>query len=115
MLPGANGGVEWSPCALYPGRSCLYYVNLHQPMNYTVKHESWDDYRTRYSKAPNMWLGGAFVAIQGEKQWGNVIAVNIDREDRLEGQDRPADDRRRADDGGRPHLRRRGQRPLQGL
>jgi alcohol dehydrogenase (cytochrome c) len=78
MLPGANGGVEWSPCALNPETRLFYCVNLHQPMNYIVKHEAWDDYRTRYAKAPNMWLGGAFVAIEGEKQWGNITAVNID-------------------------------------
>ena len=78
MLPGANGGVEWSPCAFNPGTRLEYCVNLHQPMNYIVKHETWEDYRKRYAQAPNMWLGGAFVAIEGEKQWGNVSAVNID-------------------------------------
>ncbi|MBV8652224.1 MAG: PQQ-binding-like beta-propeller repeat protein, partial [Alphaproteobacteria bacterium] len=78
MLPGANGGVEWSPCAMNPATRLFYCVNLHQPMHYIVKHEGWDDYRTRYAKAPNMWLGGAFVAIEGEKQSGNVTAVNVD-------------------------------------
>jgi alcohol dehydrogenase (cytochrome c) len=78
MLPGANGGVEWSPCAFDPATRLEYCVNLHQPMNYIVKHESWEDYRTRYAKAPNMWLGGAFVAIPNEKQYGNISAVNVD-------------------------------------
>jgi alcohol dehydrogenase (cytochrome c) len=78
MLPGANGGVEWSPCAFNPGTRLNYCVNLHQPMNYIVKHETWDDYRTRYTQAPNMWLGGAFVAVAGEKQAGNMSAVNVD-------------------------------------
>ncbi len=78
MLPGANGGVEWSPCAFNPGTRLDYCVNLHQPMNYIVKHETWDDYRKRYAQAPNMWLGGAFVAIPTEKQWGNIAAVNVD-------------------------------------
>jgi glucose dehydrogenase len=78
MLPGANGGVEWSPCAFNPMTRLNYCVNLHQPMNYIVKHETWEDYRTRYAKAPNMWLGGAFVAIPNEQQWGNVSAVNVD-------------------------------------
>jgi len=78
MLPGANGGVEWSPCAMNPKTRLFYCVNLHQPMDYIVKHEAWDDYRTRYSKAPNMWLGGAFVARESEPQSGNVTAVNVD-------------------------------------
>ena len=78
MLPGANGGVEWSPCAFNPGTHLDYCVNLHQPMNYIVKHETWDDYRKRYARAPNMWLGGAFVAIAAEKQYGNISAVNVD-------------------------------------
>ena len=78
MLPGANGGVEWSPCAFNPGTHLNYCVNLHQPMNYIVKHETWDDYRKRYTQAPNMWLGGAFVAIPDEKQYGNISAVNVD-------------------------------------
>ncbi|HYM03431.1 MAG TPA: PQQ-binding-like beta-propeller repeat protein [Stellaceae bacterium] len=78
MLPGANGGVEWSPCAFNPKTRLNYCVNLHQPMNYIVKHETWDAYRTRYAQAPNMWLGGAFVAIPNETQWGNISAVNVD-------------------------------------
>ncbi|HZB90581.1 MAG TPA: PQQ-binding-like beta-propeller repeat protein [Stellaceae bacterium] len=78
MLPGANGGVEWSPCAFNPGTRLDYCVNLHQPMNYIVKHETWDDYRKRYAQAPNMWLGGAFVAIPDEKQYGIISAVDVD-------------------------------------
>jgi alcohol dehydrogenase (cytochrome c) len=32
MLPGANGGVEWSPLAVNPGLRLAYAANLHQPM-----------------------------------------------------------------------------------
>jgi glucose dehydrogenase len=32
MLPGANGGVEWSPMAIDPGLGLTYAINLHQPM-----------------------------------------------------------------------------------
>src|SRR5258708_31214853 len=78
MLPGGNGGVAWSPCAMNPATRLFYCVSLHQPMDYIVKHEAWDDYRTRYAKGPNMWLGGAFVARESEKQSGNVSAVNVD-------------------------------------
>lgn len=70
MLPGANGGVEWSPMAFNPNTHYSYAVNLHQPMNYSVEA----------SKYPNgkLWLGGAFKNVPGEEQWGNVTAVNID-------------------------------------
>jgi alcohol dehydrogenase (cytochrome c) len=70
MLPGANGGVEWSPGAFNPDIHMVYYVNLHQPMTYTVKKEPW--------AKGKLWLGGAFTAIPGEDQWGNVTAVNVD-------------------------------------
>lgn len=70
MLPGANGGVEWSPMAFNPSTHYSYAVNLHQPMTYHVQA----------SKYPNgkLWLGGAFKNVPGEEQWGNVTAVNID-------------------------------------
>src|SRR5215469_14031394 len=70
MLPGANGGVEWSPIATDPGQELAYAINLHQPMHYRVES----------SPYPNgkLWLGGAFTAIPGEKQSGNITAVNYD-------------------------------------
>lgn len=68
MLPGANGGVEWSPGAYNPDTKMSYFVNLHQPMNYAVKHTSWDKGR--------LWLAGAFTSIPGEQQWGNICAVD---------------------------------------
>jgi PQQ-dependent dehydrogenase (methanol/ethanol family) len=70
MLPGANGGVEWSPGAFNPDTRMVYYVNLHQPMTYTVKKVPWEKGK--------LWLGGAFTAIPGEEQWGNVTAVDVD-------------------------------------
>jgi alcohol dehydrogenase (cytochrome c) len=70
MLPGANGGVEWSPIATDPGQSLAYAINLHQPMNYFVEN----------SPYPNgkLWLGGAFKVIPTEAQAGNITAVNYD-------------------------------------
>jgi alcohol dehydrogenase (cytochrome c) len=70
MLPGANGGVEWSPGAFNPETRLVYYDNLHQPMTYTAKKEPW--------QKGKLWLGGAFTAIAGEDQWGNLSAVNVD-------------------------------------
>ncbi len=70
MLPGANGGVEWSPMAYNPNLHLAYALNLHQPMTYHVEA----------SKYPGgkLWLGGAFKVIEGEKQWGRLAAVNVD-------------------------------------
>jgi alcohol dehydrogenase (cytochrome c) len=68
MLPGANGGVEWSPIATDPGQALAYAINLHQPMTYRVENSSYPNGK--------LWLGGAFTAIPGEKQSGNITAVN---------------------------------------
>jgi alcohol dehydrogenase (cytochrome c) len=70
MLPGANGGVEWSPMAINPTLRLAYASNLHQPMTYHVEA----------SQYPNgkLWLGGAFKTIPAEQQWGRLVAVNID-------------------------------------
>jgi alcohol dehydrogenase (cytochrome c) len=71
MLPGANGGVEWSPMAFHPKTRLAYALNLHQPMTYHVEAAD-------YPGGSKLWLGGAFKVIPGEKQWGRVSAVNVD-------------------------------------
>ena len=68
MLPGANGGVEWSPMAINPALNLTYAINLHQPMTYHVES-------TPYPQG-KLWLGGAFKVIPEEEQWGNVTAVD---------------------------------------
>jgi PQQ-dependent dehydrogenase (methanol/ethanol family) len=70
MLPGANGGVEWSPMAIDPNHRLAYAMNLHQPMTYTVRS-------TPYPEG-KMWLGGSFDVIPEEEQWGNVTAMDYD-------------------------------------
>jgi glucose dehydrogenase len=70
MLPGANGGVEWSPMAVNPSLSLAYAVNLHQPMTYQVQSSPYPDGK--------LWLGGAFKVIPTEESFGNVTAVNYD-------------------------------------
>jgi len=68
MLPGANGGVEWSPMTVNPQLGVTYAINLHQPMTYHVQS----------SPYPNgkLWLGGAFKVIPTEEQSGNITAVD---------------------------------------
>ncbi len=68
MLPGANGGVEWSPMAVNEALDLTYAINLHQPMTYHVES-------TPYPGG-KLWLGGAFKVIPAEEQWGNVTAVD---------------------------------------
>ncbi len=68
MLPGANGGVEWSPLAVDASKSLVYAINLHQPMTYHVESTPYPDGK--------LWLGGAFKPIASEQQWGNVTAVD---------------------------------------
>jgi glucose dehydrogenase len=70
MLPGANGGVEWSPMAVNPGLHLAYAANLHQPMTYHVEASPYP--------GGKLWLGGAFKTIAGEEQSGRLVAVNLD-------------------------------------
>ncbi len=69
MLPGANGGSEWSPAAYSPQTHNMYVVALHQPMTYATHFAP-------YEKG-KLWLGSAFTAIASEEQWGNVSAVDV--------------------------------------
>jgi len=68
MLPGANGGVEWSPIATDPSKHLAFALNLNQPMNYFVDSTPYPDGK--------LWLGGAFKIIPSEQQWGQFVAVD---------------------------------------
>jgi PQQ-dependent dehydrogenase (methanol/ethanol family) len=70
MLPGANGGVEWSSMSFDVKTRLAIALNLHQPMTYHVA--------TSQYPGGKLWLGGAFKTIPTEKQWGRVSAVNVD-------------------------------------
>jgi PQQ-dependent dehydrogenase (methanol/ethanol family) len=70
MLPGANGGVEWSPMSYDAKKRLAIALNLHQPMTYHVE--------TAQYPGGKLWLDGAFKVIPTEKQAGRVSAVNID-------------------------------------
>lgn len=69
MLPGANGGAEWSPISIDPTLDYAFVAALHQPMHYKVHNAPWEKGR--------LWLGSAFVAIPGEEQYGLFSAVNL--------------------------------------
>jgi alcohol dehydrogenase (cytochrome c) len=68
MLPGANGGSEWSAPAYSPETGYLYVLGLHQPMYYKIKHQP--------LQPPALWLGGIFVGT-GEQQYGLFSAVDL--------------------------------------
>src|SRR6202167_3055147 len=68
MLPGANGGVEWSPIATDPNLGVAYALNLHHPMTYAVDSSPYPDGK--------LWLGGAFTVIPTEESWGQLAAVD---------------------------------------
>jgi alcohol dehydrogenase (cytochrome c) len=68
MLPGANGGSEWSAPAYSPETGYLYVLGLHQPMLYKSKPEP--------LKPPAFWLSGAFYS-NGEPQYGLFSAVDL--------------------------------------
>jgi len=69
MLPGANGGAEWSPSSYSPQTQMAYVAGLEQPMTYAVHSVPY--------KAGTLWLGSAFTAIPGEKQYGTFTAIDV--------------------------------------
>ena len=108
MLPGANGGVEWSPMAVNPELGYSYAVNLHQPMTYHVE---------------SFGLSGRQIVarrrLQGDPDRGAVRQRHRrqlqHRQDRLAGEDAVADDGRRAHHGRRLGVHRRRRRLVPGL
>ena len=69
MLPGANGGSEWSPMAVNPTLGYSYVMGLEQPMNY-ITHSA-------PLEKGKLWLGSAFKAVPGETQYGTFSAVDL--------------------------------------
>ena len=74
MLPGANGGQEWSPIAVHPELAYAYTVGLHQPMHYKVHYAPWENGR--------LWLGSAFIRVPDDKggysgEYGTVSAIDL--------------------------------------
>ncbi len=69
MLPGANGGSEWSPISIDPRLGYAFVAGLHQPMHYKTHSAPWEKGR--------LWLGSAFVAIPGEDQYGLFSAIDL--------------------------------------
>ena len=71
MLPGANGGAEWSPPAYSPQTHDVYVLGMDQLMNFTT---------TPATAAPgHIRLGSAFTNVKaGGLQDGRFVAINVD-------------------------------------
>lgn len=69
MLPGANGGAGWSPAAYSPRTGMAYVLGIHQPMVYTRGSQSREN--------GQLWLGGSFLHVPGEEQWGTLSAISM--------------------------------------
>jgi alcohol dehydrogenase (cytochrome c) len=70
MLPGANGGSEWSPISYDPTMHLAIVSALHQPMMYATKPQTLEP--------GALWLGSAFSGIPTEKQYGLLSAVDTE-------------------------------------
>ena len=69
MLPGANGGSEWSPMAVNPNLGYAYVMGLEQPMHYITHNAPLEKGK--------LWLGSAFKAVPGETQYGTFTAIDL--------------------------------------
>jgi alcohol dehydrogenase (cytochrome c) len=71
MLPGANGGAEWSPPAYSPQTHNLYVLAMNQLMTFTTN--------TPTAGSGQIRLGSAFANVKkGAIQNGPFVAVNMD-------------------------------------
>jgi alcohol dehydrogenase (cytochrome c) len=71
MLPGANGGAEWSPSAYSPLTHYVYVLGMDQLMRFTTQPEAYQKGRIRLGSAftnvePHGVQDGRFVAIDTE-------------------------------------------------
>src|SRR5256885_8468626 len=108
MLPGANGGQEWSPIAVHPDLAYAYTVGLHQPMHYKVHYAPWEKGR--------LWLGSAFIPVpdekggySGEDRPGSALDFNT-RQNALHPKTQPPKMGGATAPAGRPAVPRRGPR-----
>lgn len=72
MLPGANGGAEWSPPAYSPQTHSVYVMGMNQLMNFTTGNDPGYQLGT-------MRLGSAFTNVAKDPvQNGVFSAINVD-------------------------------------
>ncbi|MDX1801704.1 MAG: PQQ-binding-like beta-propeller repeat protein [Marinobacter sp.] len=72
MLPGANGGAEWSPPAFSPKNKLVYILGMDQLMNFTTDGEP-------MTLPGHIRLGSTFANVEkGGIQDGTFTAINVD-------------------------------------
>lgn len=72
MLPGANGGAEWSPPAYSPSSHTVFILGMNQLMNFTT------DGDPGYQQG-TMRLGSAFTNVSKDPlQDGTLTAIDVD-------------------------------------
>ncbi len=70
MLPGANGGSEWSPPAYSPKTQFVYVLGMNQLMTYTKEENS--------PPVPGqIRLGSTFKLVQGGSNSGTFTAIDV--------------------------------------
>ena len=70
MLPGANGGAEWSPPAYSPRTGYVYIMGMNQLMNFTTRKPE--------GGKGDMRLGSAFTNVKkGAIQNGTFTAIDV--------------------------------------
>jgi alcohol dehydrogenase (cytochrome c) len=71
MLPGANGGAEWSPAAWSPKTHFAYVLGMDQLMNFTTQPEK--------NEPGQLRLGSAFTNVKpGAVQDGRFVAIDTE-------------------------------------
>jgi alcohol dehydrogenase (cytochrome c) len=72
MLPGANGGSEWSPPAYSPDTHMAYVLGLNQLMTFTTQEPT--------NLKGHIRLGSTFKNVKGDKaiQNGTFTAIDVD-------------------------------------
>ncbi len=70
MLPGANGGSEWSPPAYSPLTHDVYILGMNQLMTFTTQET--------HTIPGTMRLGSTFKNVKGGLQDGTFTAINVD-------------------------------------
>ncbi len=111
MLPGANGGAEWSPPAYSPDTHDLYVMEMDQLMTFTTDEATRDHPRSdpawqHLPEREGRQGGARRRARRGQRRH---------RQGGLEIRRAAADDRRRAGHRRQPRFHRRGQRRLRRL
>lgn len=67
MLPGANGGSEWSPASYSPLTNYLYVMGLNQPMVFRLRPEP--------LKPPAFWRAGTWVEVGEPKEHYSLFSA----------------------------------------